>query len=146
MFKKIFGLMFFVFCVACTVGDNYRRPQFYADAVVQNELELKESGNLPDNWYETFGDDYLNYLVKEGLANNSDIITSIAKLKQSRLTVNINNAAYLPQVGIKGGYDYQKNSKNIGYVQDIDYYSNGFDASWELDIWGKGRRQKEAPE
>jgi len=144
MFKKIFGLMVGFFCVACTVGDNYRRPQFYADAVVQNELELKENGNLPDNWYETLGDDYLNYLVKEGMANNSDIITSIAKLKQSRLTVNINNAAYLPQVGIKGGYDYQKNSKNIGYVQDIDYYSNGFDASWELDIWGKGRRQKEA--
>ena len=146
MFKKIFGLMFFVFCVACTVGDNYKRPQFYSDAVVQNELELKESGNLPDNWYETFGDDYLNYLVKEGLANNSDIITSIAKLKQSRLMVDINNAVYLPQAGIKGSYDYQKGSKNIGYIQDADYYSNGFDASWELDIWGKGRRQKEADE
>lgn len=146
MFKKIFGLMFFVFCVACTVGDNYKRPQFYSDAVVQNELELKENGNLPDNWYETFGDDYLNYLVKEGLANNSDIITSIAKLKQSRLMVDINNAVYLPQAGIKGSYDYQKGSKNIGYIQDADYYSNGFDASWELDIWGKGRRQKEADE
>lgn len=146
MFKKIFGLIIFGICAACTAGENYRRPQVYPDAVIQNELELKDSGSLPDNWYETLGDDYLNYLVKKGLVNNTDIATSIAKLKQSRLTVNINNAVYLPQVGIKGGYDYQKSSKNIGYVQDIDYYSNGFDASWEPDIWGKGRRQNEADE
>lgn len=146
MRKKYIIIAMFFLCVSCTVGPDYETPQLYSDAVLQNELELQKNGKLPHNWYKSLNDDYLQDLIEKGLRNNTDVTTAEARLKQARLTAKINNADYLPQIGGKGGYDYEKGSKNVGYLQNTNYFSVGFDASWELDVWGKGRRQSEADE
>lgn len=146
MHKQYVCLSIFLLCTACTVGPDYASPKIYSDAVIQNELELKKSGTLPVNWYQNLNDDYLQELIETGLRNNTDIVSSIARLKQARLTVDVNQATYLPQIDLQGGYSYQKGSKNIAYSPDMHYYNAGFDASWEIDVWGKGRRQKEADE
>lgn len=141
----IISVVFFL-CVSCTLGPDYKTPQVYTDAVLQSELKLKKDGKLPDNWYKNLGDEYLQNLIEIGLRNNTDITTAVAKLKQARLKSRVNDADFLPQTSASGGYNYQKGSKNIKYSQDIHYYQAGFDASWELDVWGKGRRQHEADE
>ena len=143
--KHIF-LMSILFCVSCTVGPDFSAPEIYSEAVIQNELELKKEGKVPQNWYQIFDDECLKNLINIALNNNTDIAIAEAKLKQARLIAGVNQADFLPQVSAKGGYNYQKESKNIEYSGNIDYYSAGFDASWELDLWGKGRRQKEADE
>jgi len=144
MYKKILFIGTVMCVSSCTLGPDYHTPEFYSDTVIANELELKQAGNLPDNWYKKLGDPYLQNLIATGLQHNTDIAISAARLKQARLKTEIDNADYLPQITAEGGYTYEKNSKNIEYSQDYHYYNAGFDASWELDIWGKGRRQNEA--
>ncbi|MBR1601687.1 MAG: TolC family protein, partial [Alphaproteobacteria bacterium] len=144
MYKKNILWIVLFCCVSCTVGPDFSSPQIYSDAVVKNELELKKEGKLPQNWYENLDDEYLQKLILTGLNNNTDITIALARLKQARLTEKINQTDFLLQIGFKGGYNYQKGSDNIQYSEDVDYYSSGFDASWELDLWGKGRRQTEA--
>ncbi len=130
-------------CVACNVGPDYVRPEFYDDATISRELHLKENRPLPEKWYRRLDDSQLNNLVEKGLQNNTDIHSALERLHQARATSRINSADYLPQAGLKGGYNYEKYGKNNNAV-DSHYYSAGFDASWELDLWGKGRRQSEA--
>lgn len=144
MRKKYLIAPVFWLCISCTLGPDYRAPQIYSDAVLQNELDLRKNGKLPNNWYKSLDDEYLQNLIEIGLKNNTNIAMAKAKLKQARLTAKINESDYLPQINSTGSYNYQKGSKNIKYSQDVHYYQAGFDASWELDIWGKGRRQSEA--
>ena len=58
--------------------------------------------------------------------------------------MNIARTDYLPALNASGAYKYDKPGKNIGYELKNNYYQAGLDASWELDIWGGGRRQSEA--
>ena len=131
-------------CAACNAGPDYMRPQFYDEATIAHELHLKKNKPLPAKWYRRFDDSQLNLLVETALQNSTDIHTAVARLQQARAALQIDKAAYLPQVGLQGGYNYEKYSKNIGMAVNSHYYSAGFDASWELDLWGKGRRQTEA--
>lgn len=139
-----FCVVLSLMAVACTVGEDFRRPSVYNDTVIKQELSLKNGNNPSKNWYSLFGDKQLDMLIEKGLKNSTDIERAIAKLRQSRAELNISQSGFLPQINAVGGYNYQKNSKNIGPTADAHYYNAGFDASWELDIWGKGRRQNEA--
>lgn len=144
MHKSVYIALCTTCLSACTVGPDYEQPQEYGDAEIKQELHLQKSYAVPVNWYEQLGDKHLNQLIEMGQRYNTDIDTAISRLKQARANLGITKVAFLPTVNARGGYSYQKNSKNIEYGFDTDYYTAGFDASWELDLWGKGRRQTEA--
>lgn len=141
--RKLAVLLSFT-AAACTVGEDFSRPALYNDSVIKQELALKNGTQPSKSWYALFGDEQLNILIEQGLKNSTDIEQAIAILRQARAELKISQAGFLPQINASGGYNYQKNSKNIGPTADTHYYNAGFDASWELDIWGKGRRQDEA--
>lgn len=141
--RKLAVLLSFT-AAACTVGEDFSRPALYNDSVIKQELALKNGTQPSKSWYALFGDEQLNILIEQGLKNSTDIEQAIAILRQARAELKISQAGFLPQINTRGGYNYQKNSKNIGPTADTHYYNAGFDASWELDIWGKGRRQDEA--
>lgn len=141
--RKLAVLLSFT-AAACTVGEDFSRPALYNDSVIKQELALKNGTQPSKSWYALFGDEQLNILIEQGLKNSTDIEQAIARLRQARAELKISRAGFLPQINARGGYNYQKNSKNIGPTADTHYYNAGFDASWELDIWGKGRCQDEA--
>ena len=141
--RKLAVLLSFT-AAACTVGEDFSRPALYNDSVIKQELALKNGTQPSKSWYALFGDEQLNMLIEQGLKNSTDIEQAVARLRQARAELKISQAGFLPQTNARGGYNYQKNSKNIGPAADTHYYNAGFDASWELDIWGKGRRQDEA--
>lgn len=144
MAEKHLLLMLSCLVVSCSVGPNYTTPEFYNNAALKQELSLQKSHNISEKWYKSFADEQLNLLIEQGLKNNTDIDAAVARLHQARAIQKINKVAFWPQIGGRGGYTYEKNSKNIGPTADTDYYSVGFDASWEIDLWGKGRRNDEA--
>lgn len=133
-----------IFCTSCSVGENYTPPQSYSDATLVQNMNITVSKPLPQKWYVDFADAQLTALVEEGLKNNTDIKTAVLRIKQARAQLQITKVAALPQVNAQGGYNYEKQSKNIGLAADSHYYSAGFDATWEFDLWGKNRRQIEA--
>lgn len=143
MFKKI-SLFCCVLATACSVGPNYEKAELYSDDKIKEELNLKEGNIVETDWFKQFKDNTLNKLIDLGRQNNTDITIAISRLRQARTNLDIDKTTNLPMINIQGGYTYEKNSKNIGMTANTDYFSIGFDASWELDLWGKGRRQIEA--
>lgn len=143
MFKRI-SIFCCILATACTVGPNYEKVELYSDDEIKEELHLKEGNIIETDWFKQFNDNTLNKLIDLGRQNNTDIAIAISRLRQARANLNIDRTTNLPMINAQGGYTYEKNSKNIGPTADADYFSIGFDASWELDLWGKNRRQIEA--
>lgn len=142
--RKMLMLSVSFLITSCTVGPDYIEPTVYEDKQIKEALKLSNTDlKISNTWYEQFDDEKLNTLINYALLNSPDILTSISKLRQARTLVQINKVAFLPMLNLNSEYDYVNPSKNIGLSADTDYFQIGFDASWELDIWGKGRRINE---
>ncbi|MBQ8870418.1 MAG: TolC family protein [Alphaproteobacteria bacterium] len=142
--RKVLLLSVSILIVSCTVGPDYTEPEIYEDKQISEALKLNNTDlKISNDWYTGFDDEKLNTLINYALLNSPDVLSSIAKLRQARTLVLINRTNFLPMLNLGAEYDYAKPSKNIGLVGDTDYFQAGFDASWEIDIWGKGRRLNE---
>ena len=144
MRKALYLGVSFFWCASCSVGEDYANPQFYTDATLARATNVSTATPLAQKWYADFNDSQLTELIEKGLQNSTQIKTAVARMKQARAQLQITKVAALPQINAQGGYNYEKSSKNIGLADDSHYYSAGFDASWEVDLWGKNRRQIEA--
>lgn len=144
--NKILSLFTFMLLASCTVGPDYKRPNFVSDDEVAQSLELKNQAVrvIPEDWYKQFNDQTLNYLIKNSLEGSPTVQAAVQKLRQARTTLNINAGKNLPELNLDTSYNYAKPSKNVGMAIKSNYYQTGLDASWELDIWGGGRRLTEA--
>lgn len=144
MYKVMYLGVGIVVCVSCSVGEDYVSSELYTDATLAQAVNIVSQKPLPSKWYADFNDSQLTALIEKGLQNSTSIEIAIARLKQARAQLQISKVAALPQVNAQSGYNYEKQSKNIGLAADSHYYNAGFDASWEIDLWGKNRRQIEA--
>ena len=134
-----------MFCISCSVGEDYVAQKSYSDATLAQTLNISAEKPLPQKWYADFADPELTTLVEQGLKNNTNIKTAALRIKQARAQLQITKVAALPQINAQSEYNYEKQSRNIGPAAlNSHHYSAGFDASWELDLWGKNRRQIEA--
>jgi len=130
--------------ISCTVGPDYKKTSVFEDTQIASTLNLKNGGlKIDKDWYIAFHDDTLNLLIDKALKKNTNVLSALDNLRIARTTAQIAKAEYLPLLNASTGYDYTKASKNIGLTADTDYFSLGFDASWEIDFWGKGRRLNE---
>jgi NodT family efflux transporter outer membrane factor (OMF) lipoprotein len=90
-------------------------------------------------WWSSFGDPELDSLVHRAAASNLDLRLAIAVVRQARATRGIAVAVDSPVVNATGAYQQaHANSTNT------KLYQGGLDASWEIDIFGGGRRGVEA--
>ncbi len=130
---------------SCTLGEDYQHSDFWSDDKIEKSLQVENKNSLPSLfWYQIFGDENLNLLVEQTLQNAPDLKIISAKLKQARYAFEIREVDYFPMIDITSGYNYAY-APNYGEFGNKDsYFKLGFDASWELDIWGKGRRTKES--
>ena len=130
--------------ISCTLGPDYKRPETFFDEQIKKALNLSEKTAYPSHeWYKDFNDDNLNHLVEKALGENKDIKIALSRLKQSRNALKINEVKYFPQLDAGGKYEFSKVGKNAGVPLEYNYFQSEFDASWELDIWGAGRRLSE---
>lgn len=144
MRKFLYSCFIMLVCASCKVGEDYTAPEFYGDATLAQTLHIDKQTPVARKWYNDFNDSQLTALIERGLAGSTDIKTATARLRQARAQLQISKAELMPQINAQGGYNYEKTSDNIGPAADSHYYNVGFDASWEIDLWGKNRRQTEA--
>lgn len=142
--KLLFGTCLLLLA-SCSVGPDYRRPDFYSDARLQKSLNLKPGADKVSlYWYRDFNDPVLNSLIDDGLRQSTDVKIAIEKMRQARQNLRINSVKYLPTVDASGSYYYLKDSRAYtGEPLSTDYFQLGLDAAWEIDIWGGGRRLTE---
>ncbi|MDR3716029.1 MAG: efflux transporter outer membrane subunit [Puia sp.] len=138
---------------ACRMGRNYERPSVplpaqFAGVPTGDTLSIAET-----SWKEFFTDPVLQELIDSALKGNYDLQTALTRIEASGQQVKQAKAAFLPKVSAQIGAStslYKSNSLNgISYnaflgADHIEDYSVAVNLSWEADIWGKMRRQKEA--
>jgi multidrug efflux system outer membrane protein len=131
----------------CMVGPDYVRPPVDAPAAWRlSEPEVKELANTA--WWEQFGDPVLNELVATALRENKDLMIATARVDEFAGNYGFVRSGLFPQVG--AGYEAKRqrdiSAVVVGAGEGATYnsYSAVLNASWEIDIWGRIRRQTEA--
>jgi len=98
-------------------------------------------------WFQIFDDQPLQNLIKEGIANNLDLQMAVARVEESRARAGIARSYLYPEVNAGLNYTARQATKTPG-GEDGDTtnqtLSGGFQLSWEIDLFGKLRRQHEA--
>ena len=143
--------------VGCTVGPDYVRPAVQTPAAFKETEGWKIAqprDNLPrEHWWEVFGDPVLNGLVSQVDINNQNIKVAEANLRQTRALTAQARSAFFPTVtgnasatrGAASGSGRTVGSNSgTGVVANV--YNVQLDATWELDLWGRVRRNVESSE
>ena len=93
---------------------------------------------VADNWLATIGDAQLDALVREALAYNTDLRVAAARVEQAAAYAKLAGATIYPALNLLAHGGGKLGGDQSG-VQGV-----GLFASWELDIWGRARAEREA--
>jgi multidrug efflux system outer membrane protein len=130
---------------ACAVGPTYHRPQL--PAVQPRNVDAHFTADAPGAaWWRQFGDPVLADLEARALADNLDVHIAIARVHAARAAFNEAQYDYAPHVQLDGSYSRSK-EQQPGFTPgriDIESSSVGFDASWEIDLFGHVRHETAA--
>jgi outer membrane protein, multidrug efflux system len=134
----------------CAVGPNYRQPATPVDAHFANAGEpgFAEEGGV-DRYWTTFSDPLLDGLVDDALAHNKDLAASAANLQAARAARRLAGFDLFPTATFTGGYAHDLDSKQQlpfadRHDREFDSADAGFTGLWELDLFGRVRRNVEA--
>lgn len=146
--KKLSVLAVSAVLAACAVGPDYRQPEMSApDQFVSTEATFSPADVESDFW-KSFNDEQLNTLIEQALTANHDIRIAIATLQEARAIRGEARLDFAPTVTASGGRTDSRVSQRQAPVaaipRDQDFYDAGFDAFWELDFFGRIRRNVEA--
>jgi multidrug efflux system outer membrane protein len=134
--------------LGCAVGPNYTRPQTPTPVkFARAEPAVYSSEDTPAQFWKQFDDDTLDQLVADALLANHDLRIALARWQQARAVHRETRFDLIPTVTAAGGYTRQELPSAQGFglgALDERYYDAGFDASWELDLFGRVRRGVEA--
>jgi len=127
---------------ACAVGPAYHRPE---TAVVEpRNVDAHFTAAAPGAaWWRQFGDPVLADLESRALAGNLDLRIAIARVRSARAAFSGAQYDYAPHVQLDGSYARSK-EQLPGFTTnrvDIETSSVGFDASWEIDLFGRVRHE-----
>jgi multidrug efflux system outer membrane protein len=128
---------------ACAIGPDYERPEL---ELPEEYRSAKDSGNSIANllWWELFRDPALQELIEVALAENNDLKVAVARVEEARARYGFVRADQFPQVGIQGEASTNEPGDVLINFGRIDNYQLGATLSWELDFWGRLRRNTEA--
>ena len=93
-----------------------------------------------ERWWQQLGDAQLSALVDKALRNNPDLQSARAALRAARALERVARAGQGPDVGASGA----TSASRYGDAAVSESWSAGFDASWEIDVFGGTRRGVEA--
>ena len=138
--------------LGCAMGPDYERPDITAPENHRGFEGPAQAASLADvPWWELFQDPALQDLIHQALMANFDLRIAAARVVQARARAGIAKSFLFPEVNFSGGYSDQQVSRlteppGDGGQADRKYgnYDLGFSLSWELDIWGRIRREREA--
>jgi len=131
---------------ACAVGPNYHEPNT-PPAVVQNAASSAFLAQDPEAaWWQEFEDPELDALERRALTANLDLRIASDRVRSARAIFVENKLDYAPHVPVQGGYAKSVEQEPGFGLSRITAESDslGFDATWEIDLFGHVRRSVEA--
>jgi len=134
------------------VGPDYAPPATEVpagwnrlDAVTGTVARDQAPGDL-SQWWQGLNDPLLSELVDEALRSSPDLRSAQARLREARARRTVAASARFPGVTASAGASRSESSEQVGNGDTRNYFSAGFDASWEADVFGGVRRSIEAAE
>jgi NodT family efflux transporter outer membrane factor (OMF) lipoprotein len=136
----------------CTVGPNYKRPEVAGDA--GQWVEPAVAGAVDTHWWREFGDPQLTALIEKALAKSPDLAEAEARLHEARANRDAAAGGVAPTLTTVGSANQNALSRNglfpldslPNFPRQYSMFDFGFDASWEIDLWGRVKRKVEATE
>jgi len=157
-----------VLAAACTVGPNYKKPDLptppaYAEAQSTPRTQINAADADLSVWWTQFHDPVLEQLITEALADNLDVQTALSRVRESRQVERQTAAAEYPSLSTTANaVTFRSNrssaqapsgssargpasassagSSGFAAPGHLNFYSAGFDATWEVDLFGGTRR------
>ena len=152
---RVLGVVLGAFSVltiaGCAVGPNYQKPEIevpgqYRPATTQTA----GTEPLEVQWWRTFNDPMLDRYIVAAWRDSLDIRIAAARVREARALRGVASADFWPDVTASGSYTRSKSgggdfdSGFDGGGGERSLYQAGFDAIWELDVFGRVRRSVEA--
>ncbi len=145
----------------CSVGPDYQTPNSAMPAAWLEGWNIGIDAQPAElaRWWTEFNDPLLNSLVERAAQSNLDIFVAEARIREARTVLGVTDAGAWPSVNTSGSYTRSRTSGNSFFSGgqssggssfsspnnlEHDLFKTGFDAGWELDIFGATRRRVEA--
>jgi multidrug efflux system outer membrane protein len=137
---------------ACTQGPDYQQPVVQIPPAYRFQdsgVPSPASSDAPA-WWTAFGDPVLDGMVRESIANNRDLSIATARVDEFDAILRGTRSQAFPQIGYDVSASRKRTSERIGipFPPGSSPLSSSFGAlltaSWEIDLWGRIRRETEA--
>ncbi len=142
----------------CMVGPDFHNPKVDTpeqwSGVPQKGISTSSSEVI--GWWTLFEDPQLNSLIDRAVASNLDLKLAEARIREARALRGVVASDLFPTVNVSGTYSRTRRSGNAAPVvgaggaadlvaaNEQNLFETGFDASWEIDVFGRIRRRVEA--
>lgn len=146
----------------CAVGPDYVPPMLQLPTRWSNPSHMAATAPMLAQWWRGLRDPILNALVEDAVAGNLNVATAMARIREARASYRQASAALFPTVRGTGAATQSRigdagagpagavsdsalpDGNAAGFSQTSNLFQVGFDASWELDLFGANRRSAEA--
>jgi multidrug efflux system outer membrane protein len=135
----------------CTLGPDYVRPNVPIPGSHRGVVGTPAPESLADlPWWELFKDPVLQELTRDALRNNYDLRTAAARVEEARAQIGVVRSFLYPQVNFNGGGSVEQVSRrseppqSFGASRTFQNWLFNFNMVWEIDVFGRIRRQAEA--
>jgi len=133
----------------CLMGPKYQRPavnvpQEYRAPAPQQAAQASSLGN--EQWWQVYQDPVLTQLIHTAIAQNYDVRIAAARVLEAQAQVGITRANQLPSASVGANVFSEQNAKvtNLFPAYQVNGGELNLSVIWNLDFWGKYRRQTEA--
>jgi multidrug efflux system outer membrane protein len=133
----------------CMMGPNYKRPavdvpQEYRAPAPQQAAQASSLGN--EQWWQVYQDPVLTQLIHSAIAQNYDLRIAAARVLEAQAQLGIVRANQFPSANVGADIFSQQNPKvtNVFPAYQVNAGDINLSVIWNLDFWGKYRRQTEA--
>ncbi|HHT9112347.1 MAG TPA: efflux transporter outer membrane subunit [Candidatus Wunengus sp. YC65] len=139
-----------LFLNGCAVGPDYCPPKV---SVPTSWSELPQGGKAnPESlvqWWKTFNDPVLDSLIIRAVPSNLDLRIAEARVREARFQRGVVASDLWPSLNTSASYSRSRRSAGISTIPPSakikrNLYETGFDARWEIDLFGGKRRAVEA--
>jgi NodT family efflux transporter outer membrane factor (OMF) lipoprotein len=142
----------FALVTGCAVGPNYKRPAFET-ATTYKELDGWQPSEPSDAldrgpWWEIYHDDVLDGLEKQINISNQNVLSAAASVEEARALVRQAQSGFFPQVSLNASrvrtVEGMSPGQTLGTNTTTTVTDLGVSGNWEIDLWGRIRRQTES--
>ena len=150
MHKKLLSAVFAVALTGCAMGPDYQAVQ--TDVSENWPEQVEQSNALTEdwrNWWTRFNDPTLNALVERGLDDNLELQLQVQRIEQARAQLGLRDAELWPSLGGQAEAIRQQQPgavfpSSFGGGAPRSQFTVAGTLSYEIDLWGRLRRQREA--